>query len=228
MSTSLHFSNPPPKNTVLWHAFAGSKNFQGACSRFLGVDHNWKSIGAPFPVNRYYFPVRKNVNPDFPVLLLGSKGRDYQLLFEALHRAKINKISALIETEHIDEIHNESRKWGIDCAITPPSNHLKVLELIENTRIVVNPITPPWESHYSVSTPLALGRPIVASNLPSVAPFEGAGLLTAGLGDVNDWKEKIQYLLQNPVCPCVKTLKQAKEKHDMSRFFASAITHTCT
>lgn len=218
----------PPPNSILWHAFAGSKNFKGASSRVLGVDNNWQSIGAPFPVNRYYFPVRKHAKPAYPVLLLGSKGRDYQLLFEALHQAKINKISALIETEHINEIHNESQKWGIDCAITPPSNHLKVLELIENTQIVVNPITPPWESHYSVSTPLALGRPIVASKLPSVAPFVGDGLLTAELGNVDDWREKIQCLLQDSVRPCVKTLRQAKEKHDMSRFFASAITHTCT
>src|SRR5262249_30376128 len=87
----------PPTGTPLWHAFAGSTNFvNAACARMVGskrrpgqlgeTESAWRLIGAPFPTNRYYFPLRP-AQQIFDVLLLGSKARDLDTIFAALARA---------------------------------------------------------------------------------------------------------------------------------------------
>jgi hypothetical protein len=217
----------PPSGTPLWHAFAGSRNFISASRNLFGKDSQWKLVGAPFPVNRYYFPIRPVSEPSSEAMLFGSKSRDFQTLFQAMRMAGIRSASALVEEEDMEDVARTARQSGISLHASPPANHLRVIELLEGTRIVANPICPPAESHYSVSTPLALGRAVVASDIPSVAPFVGSGLSTAPLADPEAWAERLSEALSaSSGLPHRGALEQARERHDMSRFFASAIDGT--
>lgn len=228
----------PPNGTPLWHAFAGSTNFLNAAGiklvagqprlgRLGETVDAWRLRGAPFPTNRYYFPLR-STEPVFDALLLGSKSRDGDTTFAALRRAGAGRIAVVADTDHVDEMRLLAHRHGIDAAVHGPLSHVQMLELLEQSRLVVNPIMPPAESHYSLSVPLALGRPIVASELPSVRPFEGPGVLLAPLGNVAAWADCIGRLLEETAqgLPHRPALKQGAERHDVDLFFASAILAT--
>ena len=87
---------------------------------------------------------------------------------------------------------------------------------------------PPAESHYSLSVPLALGRPLVATDRPSVQPFAGPGVLLAPQGDVPAWADCIVRLLRETAegLPHRAALQQGEVRHDVDRFFGSAILTT--
>lgn len=229
---------PPPPETPLWHAFAGSTNFVNAAyDRLLDGVHRpgllgttapaWRLMGAPFPTNRYYFPLR-SAQPRFEALLFGSKSRDYETAFAAFVRAGIRRIAALVDTEHAGEIGAAARRHGLDAEVHAEVAHTRLLELLEQTRLVVNPILPPAESHYSMSVPLAIGRPIVATDLPSTRPFAGPGVHLAPMGDVSAWTEAIEELRAETGSglPHRGALTQGLERHDLDRFFASALLAT--
>jgi hypothetical protein len=232
----------PPDGTPLWHAFAGSTTFiaEAYPSRFSPFDQlrghrfepgrlgatasAWRLLGAPFPTNRYYFPLRR-ATPVYDVLLFGSKSRDYDTAFAALARACAGRIAALSNLEDI-----AAERHGVAAEMKEPMSHLDLLELLEQTRVVVNPIVPPAESHYSLSIPLALGRPIVATALESTEPFAGPGVILARQGDVAAWAEGITRFLAETAegIPHRAALRQGLERHDADRFFASAILATMT
>ena len=221
----------PPDGTPLWHAFAGSWNFQGAAIGKLGeTGPAWHLNGAPFPTNRYYFPMRPSPEPVFDALLFGSNSRDYDTAFAALARGGARRVAAIANEEHVGDVDRSARGHGLDAEVNPPVPHVRLLELLEQTRIVVNPIMPPAESHYSLSVPLALGRPIVATDMPSTRPFEGPGFLLAGAGDVDRWTACIIRLLRETAdgMPHRGALEQGAVRHDVDRFFGSAILATMT
>jgi hypothetical protein len=228
----------PPDGTPLWHAFAGSTNFLNAAGiklvarqprlgRLGRTADAWRLRGAPFPTNRYYFPLRSRT-PEFDALLLGSKSRDADTTFAALKRAGAGRIAVVSDTDHVDQMRVLAQRHGVDATVHGPLSHVQMLEVLERSRLVVNPIMPPAESHYSLSVPLALGRPIVASELPSVRPFAGPGVLLAPLGDVAAWADRIGRLLEETAqgVPHRPALKQGAERHDVDLFFASAILAT--
>jgi hypothetical protein len=229
----------PPTGTPLWHAFAGSTNFlNGAFGPFWGrtdagrlgsTAGAWRLIGAPFPTNRYYFPLRP-ARQVYDVLLFGSKARDYETVFAALARTTAGHVAALTNVEDATAVRQAAQRHGVDAVVHEPMSHVRLLELLEQTRVVVNPIMPPDESHYSLSVPLALGRPIVATDLPSVKPFAGPGVLLAPQGDVVAWAACITRMLGETASgvPHRAALKQGQERHDVDRFFASAIVATLT
>jgi hypothetical protein len=241
---NLHHDEPilteaPPAGTPLWHAFAGSQTFRnGALGPFwdrIDTGHlgttaaAWRLVGAPFPVNRYYFPLRP-ATPVFDALLFGSKeGRDYETVMAALRRAGAERVAALANREDGTAVQHAARRHGVEAVVHQPMSHLHLLELLERTRVIVNPITPD-ESHYSLSVPLALGRPIVATDMPSVRPFAGPGARLAPQGDIAAWAECISQLLRETSAglPHRAALKQGVERHDVDRFFASAILATLT
>ena len=192
-----------------------------------GTASAWRLIGAPFPTNRYYFPLRP-AQPIFDALLFGSKSRDHDTAFAALARGRAGRVAVLADDEHVGELAQAAHRHGVDAEVTGPVSHVRLLELLEQSRLIVNPIMPPAESHYSLSVPLAVGRPIVATDLPSVRPFAGPGVLLASMGDVATWAECIGRLLDETAAglPHRAALKQGLERHDVDRFFASAILAT--
>jgi len=68
----------------------------------------------------------------------------------------------------------------------------------------------------------------VATDCASVRPFAGPGVLLASQGDVTAWAECIARLLTETASglPHRAALKQGQERHDVDRFFASAILAT--
>jgi hypothetical protein len=238
---NLHEDEPlltvsPPAGTPLWHAFAGSTTFLDAAfgprdrsvaGRLGDTAPAWRLIGAPFPTNRYYFPLRR-AQPVYDVLLFGSKSRDYDTAFAACARAGAGRVAALSNLEDAATVTQAARRLGIEAEVKEPMSHVRLLELLEQTRVVINPIMPPAESHYSLSVPLALGRPIVATDLPSVRPFAGPGALLAPQGDVAAWADCITRLLRETAeeLPHRGALQQSLERHDVDRFFASALLRT--
>ncbi|MCK6556828.1 hypothetical protein L6Q96_19960 [Candidatus Binatia bacterium] len=240
---NLHEDEPvlvetPPPGTPLWHAFAGSTNFMNAAyDRLLdGVPRAgllgktapaWRLMGAPFPTNRYYFPLRPTT-PKCDALIFGSKSRDYDTVLAALARTGAGRIAALVDTGHVDEIEATIRRYGLAADVHAEVAHTRLLELIERTRIVLNPIMPPAESHYSMSVPLAMGRPIVATDLPSTRPFAGPGVRLANMGDVDAWAAAIGRFGAETAdaLPHRGALTQGLERHDLDRFFASALLAT--
>lgn len=229
---NLHQDEPtllesPPPGTPLWHAFAGSINFVNGAVGPRGVlgatGAAWRLVGAPFPANRYYFPVRQT-QPVFDALLFGSNARDYHTAFAALARAGAGRVAALVNTEDAGRVSDSARRHRLDVEVMQPMSHVRLLELLEQTRLVINPIMPPAESHYSLSIPLALGRPIVATDLPSVRPFAGTGVVLARPGDVESWTRCICALLAQTAdsLPHRGALKQSREYHDLDTFFSTA------
>lgn len=215
----------PPHGTRLWHAFAGSQNFLNAAVGRLGRTHDaWRLVGAPFPTNRYYFPLRP-AQPIFDALLFGSKSRDYDTAFAALARAGAGRVATIADVDHVDEVAAAARRHGVDAEVNGPVPHVRLLELLEQSRLILNPIMPPAESHYSLSVPLAVGRPLVATDRPSVRPFGGPGVLLARQGDVAAWTECIARLLSETAqgLPHRAALEQGQVRHDVDRFFGSAL-----
>jgi hypothetical protein len=236
----------PPDGTPLWHAFAGSTTFTDEAygSKFspdrephrifepgrLGrTAPAWRLFGAPFPTNRYYFPVRR-ATIVYDALLFGSKSRDYDTAFAALARAGAGRVAALANLEDMGDVARAAERHGIAADVKEPMSHIDLLELLEQTRVVVNPILPPAESHYSLSVPLALGRPIVTTEIPSTRPFGGPGVILAPQGDIAAWTDAITRFLAETAneMPHRAALKQGLDHHDVDRFFASAILATMT
>jgi len=216
----------PQSPPVLWHTFAGSRNFRSGTRRVLQPEQ-WQLRGAPFPLNRYYLQPA-DIEPDFEVLIFGSKSRDYPLVLEACKQAGVSRVAAVVDAEHIESTREIGKAHGFDIHVSEPLSHLKLSAFLQRTRVVLNPITPPAESHYSLSVPLGLGRPIVASDIPSVQPFVGPGLRVAALDNPEQWAAEIQALLAETESgvPFEPALTQAKERHDIHRFFASSLMET--
>jgi hypothetical protein len=215
----------PPDGTRLWHAFAGSQNFlSAAVGKLARTRSAWNLIGAPFPTNRYYFPLRK-AEPCFDALLFGSNSRDYETAFAALARAAAGRITAIANEDDVAAVRACAQRHGLDAEINGPVPHVRLMEVIEQSRIVLNPIVPPGESHYSLSVPFALGRPLVATDLPPVRPFAGPAGLLAPAGDVAAWAACIERLLQETAAgmPHRPALEQGQRRHDVDRFFGSAL-----
>ena len=79
-----------------------------------------------------------------------------------------------------------------------------------------------------MSVPLAIGRPIVATDLPSTQPFAGPGVQLVPMGDVAAWADAIARLRTETAAglPHRGALTQGIERHDLDRFFASALLTT--
>jgi hypothetical protein len=216
----------PPPGTSLWHGFAGSWNFKNAARSLFG-ETDWQLKGAPFPVNRYYLqPSRQE--PDVDVMLFGSKSRDYYTALRAIRIAGFKKVAAIVDEEHKGELKEQARAQAVPIEISGPLSHLDISAFIQRSRVVVNPIVTPAESHYSQSLPLALGRPIVTSDVACNAPFVGDACKLAPLRHVERWAEEISKFidLTKGSIPFAPALQQAKERHDVHRFFASALLET--
>jgi hypothetical protein len=213
----------PESPPVLWHTFAGSQNFINGTKRILQPD-KWRLQGAPFPLNRYYLQPTQ-VEADFDVLIFGSKSRDYPLALEACKLAGITRVAAVVDEEHLESTRAIGQAHGIDIHVSQPLSHIDLCAFLQRARVILNPITPPAESHYSLSVPLGLGRPIVASDIPSVQPFVGPGLQVAALDDPKQWADRLTSFLKDTTIgkPYEPALQQAKERHDIHRFFASSL-----
>jgi len=216
----------PKSPPVLWHTFAGSRNFRSGTRRVLQPEQ-WQLRGAPFPLNRYYLQPA-DIEPDFEVLIFGSKSRDYPLVLEACKQAGVSRVAAVVDEDHIASTREVGKAHGFDIHISEPLSHLKLSAFLQRTQVVLNPITPPAESHYSLSVPLGLGRPIIASDIPSVQPFVGPGLRVAALDNPDQWAAEMKALLAETGrgLPFEPALAQARERHDIHRFFASSLMAT--
>ena len=219
------FQQPLPSSARLWHAFAGSENFFNALRALDFRAEPEQLQGAPFPVNRYYLPVRDRV-PDFDVMLFGSNHRELDTLVRALRPAGVNRFLALVEPKHQQMLRALCDRHAVSCTIAEPCSHERLTELVLRSRVIANPIVPPAESHYSISFPLALGRAVVASDIPQMKPYVGAAFSVARLGDPDDWAAKLRTQLQVNQFPNPVALKQAHQRHDAARFFASALMQT--
>ncbi len=216
--TELPLSPP-----VLWHTFAGSRNFLSGTRRVLQPDQ-WRLCGAPFPLNRYYLQPTPTES-DFEVLIFGSKSRDYPLVLEACKRAGVSRVAAVVDEGHVEATRAMGQEYGFDVHVSEPLSHLDLSAFLQRAEVILNPITPPAESHYSLSVPLGLGRPIVASDIPSVQPFVGPGFRVASLDEPDQWAEQMRILLNETKqgLPHRPALNQARERHDVHRFFASSL-----
>jgi glycosyltransferase involved in cell wall biosynthesis len=226
--TSVLECKPPP-GTVLWHGFTGDPHYVSDCQNVLGKGFsNWILRGAPFPANRYYFPacVRK---PKLDALLFGSKERDVPLAFAALAKAGVSRVAALSNPDDVPMVRRLANEHGLDASVLPPQKHIQLLRALESAKMIVNPIT--TKSHYSFIAPLALGIPIVAMDTRSSRVFvhgEQPAVLLAPEGDVDAWSSQIQLLL-DPKERAVREAaarEQVKTRHDLDRFFGSAIVET--
>ncbi len=216
----------PPPGTSLWHAFA--RTTWGAL-HLLGAAHGcWAARGAPFPVNRYYFP-RTNAAPVRHVLLFGTKLRDLDLAFAASRAAGEARIAVLGNHADRDAVLRGAAAHGLGVDWWAQLDHEEMLRLHESCAIVVNPIT--TESHYSLSLPLALGRPVLATSSVSASVFydpERRGMQLLPAGDVGAWAAAIA-ALRDPTAwqrASDDAAARAATHHDAERFFASAILNT--
>ncbi len=221
-----HLVETPPANAWLWTGFAGSVNFHSAL-RVATKGKPWPARGAPFPVNRYYLPVRDVGTPRFDALLMGSNARDYDLAIEVFARSSGRRFAALCNPADLAAVTASGERNGISLDCFTGLGHVRLVELLEHTRVVVNPIVPPAESHYTNSVPLALGRPVLMSRIRSTEPYDGPGVLRAPLRDQQAWVAGLDRLLsETTTLPHEGALTQARTAHDLDRFFTSALVAT--
>ncbi|HEY3358414.1 MAG TPA: hypothetical protein VGQ83_34515, partial [Polyangia bacterium] len=236
----------PPGDLTLWHAFAGSRNFPCAAGRALGAHAAaWRLEGAPFPVNRYYFPAAPAPGPasaaaapaggeaagPIDALIFGSQGRDLGTAFRALAHTGARRVAVLGNPEHLDEVRAAATAAGIAVEVHGPARHLDLLRLVERSRVVLNPILPPLESHYSLAIPLAVGRPVVTNETPAAGAFVDPahpGVTLVPPGDEAALVGALQALADPAVYAsrCRAAREQARTRHDMARFFAAAMAAT--
>jgi hypothetical protein len=229
LETIGRVTRTPSRRTVLWHGFPDDFDYVSSCRVDLGAGFDWWVLrGAPFPANRYYFPASER-RPSVDAVLFGSKDRDVPLVFAALARAGVSRIAALVNPDDLERVRALAVEHGLDAAVFEPQRHLDMLRVLESARMVVNPITS--KSYYSFMAPLALGIPIVAMDSEISRLFvhgERPAVLLAPPGDVDAWSSQIQLLLD----PKERALREAsareqvKTRHDLDRFFASAIVET--
>jgi glycosyltransferase involved in cell wall biosynthesis len=219
----------PPRGTVLWHGFISDPDYVHANENHLGAGYpEWVLRGAPFPVNRYYFPVLGEA-PSVDALLLGTKDRDVGLVFAALRDAGARQITVLADPADIAEVERLAAEHGLSAKVLKPQKQIHYLGVLESAKMVVNPITS--KSHYSFVAPLALGVPVVAMDSEGSRVFvhgDSPAVLLAPPGDVAAWSSQIKTLLQ-PEQRALRSrsaLEQIRTRHDLDRFFASALVAT--
>ncbi len=220
---------PPPHGTPLWHAFARSEGFAAAQGFFVGETRDrWVPMGAPFPVNRYYSPPTDAV-PTRHVLLLGTNARDVALAFAASRGAGESRIAVLGNHADRERVMQLAAAHGVAVDWSAQLGHDDMMALIASSSVVINPIT--TESHYSLSLPLAIGRPVLATESTSASVFYDparSGMRLLPPGSVAVWADAIR-ALRDPVTwrrASDDAAARAASHHDAERFFASAIAST--
>lgn len=219
---------PPPGGAKLFHAFAGSENTNSWLPRALAYHRDaYEELAAPFPVARFYFPTPTTA-PTIDVLLFGSKHRDLALAMRAFARARVPWAAAIVNEEDRARVTALAREHGVRMQVHGPLAHLALRDLLCRVKLVVNPIVPPSESHYSLAVPLAVGRPIVTTLAEAARPFlvEGGGIVGVPLGDEDAWTAAISTALRDHDGLGARAMTQGRERHDMDRFFVSALART--
>src|SRR4029078_2462529 len=88
----------------------------------------WRLRGAPFPTNRYYFPLR-STTPIYDALLFGSKSRDADTAFAAFKRAGAGRVAVVANTDAVEDMRLLARRHDVDATVHAPLSHVHMLEL---------------------------------------------------------------------------------------------------
>jgi hypothetical protein len=218
----------PPPRSKLFHAFAGSRNADGWMSIALGGTRGgYEEHGAPFPVARFYFPASPAA-PTYDALLFGSKDRDLALGFAAMKAAGVERAIAIANEVDVAHVTELAASVALPTVVHGPLGHTALRDALCAAKVVVNPIVPPSESHYSSSVPLAVARPIVTTQCDAMRPYliDGGGIVGVPAHATDAWALAIRQTLADFDAMSARAFRQCTERHDMGRFFASAITLT--
>jgi hypothetical protein len=222
--TRPHLTVTPAPGTTFWHAFAAARGWALALPHLLGDTAGaWRLREAPFPVNRYYLP-RAEVAPSREALIFGTNRRDVPLALDALVQAGVQRIAVLGDEQDLDTVRAEAAARHLDALTSGPRPHLEMVRLIEDCAFVLNPIGEWFESHYSLSVPLPLGRPVLVTESPGAGPFHDPPRrgVTLVRGGVDEWAAEIARLRDEAEWrrAADDAIVQARERHDAERFFA--------
>ena len=229
---NLDFTRPcltvtPAPGTTLWHAFAKAAGWALTLPYFLGeTAAAWRLHAAPFPTNRYYLP-RRDVAPSREALIFGTLKRNVPLALDALRAAGVKRIAVLGMEEDRATVSAEAAARGLDALVSGPRTHLEMVEVVEDCAMVLNPIGEPFESHYSLSVPLPLGRPVLVTESEGASAFHDPPRrgVTLVRGGVDAWAAEISRLRDETEWrrAAADAVVQARERHDAERFFAQAL-----
>jgi hypothetical protein len=220
----------PPRGTRLWHTFAASSSFP--VEKFYGSDFELRLMGGPFPVDRFYFPPSQGA-PDVDVLLFGSKGRDLETAFTALGRLAVGRVAALANPSDVPLVKSLAKRFAVPTEVFEPLSHVELVALLHRSRMVVNTICSPWESHYSIALPLATGCPVITNDIPSNQAFvdgDDPGVILVPEHDTTALEQAVASLRDENErrFHAAAARRQAARRHDQDRFFASAIVAELT
>ncbi len=220
----------PPRKTVLWHGFAGSRAFEGNVKKelFGKTTRRWRLRAAPFPMHRYYAP-RSDTRPSRRVLLFGTQDRDLHMAMATLRAAGESRIAVLGAPRHREDVSSLATRHGIAVDWWANLSHGEMIELVASCAIVSKPVL--TESHYSLVLPITRGRPGLGSRADSAASFHEPGRFGVQLldkGDVDSWARAIAALNEHDAWTraCDDAAARAVTHHDAERFFASAMVGT--
>jgi hypothetical protein len=218
----------PPTGAKLFHGFARAPSVSAWLGHALGASRaEYEERAAPFPVSRFYFPP-STTPPTTDVLLFGSKDRDLPLAMRALAKAKVKSAAAIANEVDTLVVAALAREHGVPLQVHGPMGPLALRDLMCSARVIVNPIVPPSESHYSLALPLAVGRAVVTTRAEAAEPFviDGGGVVAVPAGEPDAWRAAIEHALADHERLGARALEQARSRHDLDRFFLSALEHT--
>jgi hypothetical protein len=161
-------------------------------------------------------------------LLFGSKDRDLALAMRAIVAAGVERAVALANEDDVGRVAEAARTHGAPVRVLGPLGPMPLRDLVCSAKIVINPIVPPSESHYSLAVPLAVGRGVVTTRSEAATPFVVAngGVVAVEPGDVDAWRAAIRAALHDHAALGARALVQAQQRHDLDRFFLSALEAT--
>jgi len=171
-----------------------------ASSQKLHYDRYFLSLAkraffVPFGVDVEFFKPL-NVKQEDYILSIGYKFRDWKTLIRAYSQIKTNTILKIVGPKNLDI------ELPKNVYIQPyvPINTLK--ELIAKSKFIILPLInlPYAHGQMTLLQSMAMGKAVIVTKVPSTVDYvnDNEDALFVKLNNIDDMKNKIEYLLNNP------------------------------
>ncbi|MEW6068096.1 MAG: glycosyltransferase family 4 protein [Nitrospirota bacterium] len=154
-----------------------------------------KAFFIPFGVDTEFFKPL-NVKQEDYILSVGYKFRDWLTLINAYSQIKTNTALKIVGPEEL----NIELPENVYLQPYVPINTLK--ELILKAKFIVLPLVdlPYAHGQMTLLQSMAMGKAVIVTKVPSTVDYinDGENALFVRLNDVDDMRNKIEFLLHNP------------------------------
>ncbi|MEW6417134.1 MAG: glycosyltransferase family 4 protein [Nitrospirota bacterium] len=185
-----------------------------------------KAFFVPFGVDTEFFKPL-NVEQEDYILSIGYKFRDWLTLINAYSQINTNTILKIVGPREL----NIDLQGNVLIQPYVPINILK--ELIAKAKFIVLPLIklPYAHGQMTLLQSMAMGKAVIVTKVPSTIDYinDGEDALFVRLNDVDDMRNKIEFLLNNPdeIFRLGENARKSMEDRFSEKHMAEAIYQAC-